>query len=140
MKPNGATEAAMLLLDTDIMIDVLRRFPPAIAWIESLGSTELRLPGLVVMELIQGCRNKAEQDQVLRDLGGYRTAWPSASACDSALQDFVRFKLSHNLGLLDALIAHTAIELEAPLHTFNQKHYAAIPRLTTVQPYTKIIS
>ena len=25
----------MLLLDTDVMIDVLRRFPPALAWLES---------------------------------------------------------------------------------------------------------
>lgn len=127
----------MLLLDTDIMIDVLRKYPPALAWLASLGSTELVLPGLVVMELVQGCRNKAEQDQLLRDVGGYRTAWPSANACDRALQDFVSFRLSHNLGLLDALIAHTAIELGAPLHTFNQKHYAAITALTTVQPYVK---
>ncbi|NJO82269.1 MAG: type II toxin-antitoxin system VapC family toxin [Blastochloris sp.] len=128
----------MILLDTDIMIDVLRKYPPALAWLTSLGSTELMLPGIVVMELIQGCRNKAEQDQLLRDVGGYRTAWSSPSAGDHALQDFVSFRLSHNLGLLDALIAHTAIELRAPLHTFNQKHYAAITALTTVQPYIKV--
>ena len=59
----------MLLLDTDIMIDVLRKYPPAITWLASLGSTALMLPGLVVMELIQGCRNRAEQDQVLQELG-----------------------------------------------------------------------
>lgn len=128
----------MLLLDTDIMIDVLRKYPPAITWLASLGSTALMLPGLVVMELIQGCRNRAEQDQVLQELGAYRVAWPSANACDHALQDFVYYELSHNLGLLDALIAHTAIELGAPLYTFNQKHYTAIPALTTIQPYTKM--
>ena len=128
----------MILLDTDIMIDVLRKYPPALVWLASLGSTELMLPGIVVMELVQGCRNKAEQDQLLRDVGGYRMAWPSASACDRAFQDFVSFRLSHNLGLLDALIAHTAIELSAPLHTFNQKHYASITVLTTVQPYAKV--
>ena len=128
----------MLLLDTDIMIDVLRKYPPAITWLASLGSTALMLPGLVVMKLIQGCRNRAEQDQVLQELGAYRVAWPSANACDHALQDFVYYELSHNLGLLDALIAHTAIELGAPLYTFNQKHYTAIPALTTIQPYTKM--
>jgi len=42
----------MLLLDTDIMIDVLRRYPPALAWLTSLGTTQLALPGYVVMELI----------------------------------------------------------------------------------------
>jgi predicted nucleic acid-binding protein len=36
----------MILLDTDVMIDVLRRYPPAVAWLESLGNEEIRLPVL----------------------------------------------------------------------------------------------
>jgi len=35
----------MLLLDIDIMIDVLRRYPPALAWLTSLGMQQLALPG-----------------------------------------------------------------------------------------------
>jgi hypothetical protein len=27
----------MILLDTDIMIDLLRQYPPAMAWLDSLG-------------------------------------------------------------------------------------------------------
>jgi len=50
----------MILLDTDIMIDLLRNYPPAVVWLRSLGDEEIALPGFVVMELIQGCRNKAE--------------------------------------------------------------------------------
>lgn len=126
----------MLLLDTDIMIDVLRRYPPAQAWLTSLGTTPLALPGYVVMELIQGCRNKAEQDQIERTLSAYQIVWPSAAACDAALASFSQYRLGHSLGIIDALIAHTAIELGAPLHTFNQKHYHPITGLTTVQPYT----
>jgi hypothetical protein len=130
----------MLILDTDIMIDLLRQFPPAIAWLDSLGATEIMLPGFVVMELIQGCRNKAEQDQLAQTLRAFQMVWPSAAACDAALNDFATFRLSHNLGLLDALIAHTALELHAPLQTFNQKHYASITLLVTVQPYPKTVS
>ena len=51
----------MILLDTDVMIDLLRQYPPAVAWLDSLGSEEIILPGFVAMELIQGCRDKAEQ-------------------------------------------------------------------------------
>ena len=127
----------MLLLDTDIMIDVLRRYPPALAWLTSLGMQQLALPGYVVMELIQGCRNKAEQDQLERALTAYQIVWPSAAACDAALASFSQHRLSHSLGIIDALIGHTAIELSAPLHTFNQKHYDPITGLTTVQPYAR---
>src|SRR6266508_6967141 len=123
----------MLLLDTDIMIDVLRRHPPALAWLTSLGTAQLALPGYVVMELIQGCRNKAEQDQLERALTAYQIVWPSAVACDAALASFSQHRLSHSLGIIDALIGHTAIESSAPLHTFNQKHYDPIMGLTTVQ-------
>jgi predicted nucleic acid-binding protein len=89
------------------------------------------------MELIQGCRNKAEQDQVERILTAYQIVWPSAAACDAALASFSQHHLSHSLGIIDALIGHTAIELGAPLHTFNQKHYDPIAGLTTVQPYAR---
>lgn len=127
----------MILLDTDIMIDLLRQYQPAVAWLTSLGSEELMLPGYVAMELIQGARNKQEQNSLTQTLTGYRLAWPSSSACDAAFDDFSRYYLSHNLGLLDTLIAHTAIELVTPLHTFNQKHYAPISALITIQPYAK---
>ena len=47
------------------------------------------------------------------------------------------YRLSHSLGIIDTLIAHSAIEMSAPLHTFNQKHYDMITALTTVQPYAR---
>ena len=127
----------MLLLDIDVMIDLLREYPPAVAWLDSIGDEEIVLPGFVVMELIQGCRNKREQDKVETALATYRVAWPSPATCDAALSAFASYYLSHNLGILDALIAQMAVTLSVPLHTFNQKHYVAIPHLTTVQPYAK---
>jgi predicted nucleic acid-binding protein len=46
----------MDLLDTDVLIDVQRGHPPALAWFAGL--TELpAVPGLVVMELVQDARN-----------------------------------------------------------------------------------
>lgn len=127
----------MILLDTDVMIDLLRQYPPAVAWLDSLGEEEIVLPGFVVMELIQGCRNKAEQEEVERELGAYSVAWPSPETCDEALSLFARYHLSHGLGILDALISQMAVALNLPLGTFNQKHYAAVPNLKTAQPYEK---
>jgi len=127
----------MILLDTDVMIDLLRQYPPAVAWLDSLGEEEIILPGFVVMELIQGCRNKAEQEKVERELGTYGVVWPSPETCNEALSVFTRYHLSHGLGILDALIGQMAVALGLPLYTFNQKHYAPIPNLKTVQPYKK---
>lgn len=125
----------MLLLDTDSMIDVLRRHQPALDWLAQQGSEEIVLPGFVVLELLQGCRNKVEQTRVERQIAQARIVWPSAFACGAALQTYAQFHLSHTLGFIDALIGHTALELGEPLHTFNTKHYGVIPGLTTIQPY-----
>lgn len=128
----------MILLDSDILIDLLRGFPPAMSWFDALPpEEELAVSGYVVMELIQGCRNKTEQDRVYRALAGYGVVWLSAEDCDRALDVFARFRLSHNAGLLDVLIGHTSLALGTPLHTFNQRHYRFIPKIQTIQPYSK---
>ena len=46
----------MILLDTDVAVDVLRNHAPTVAWLQGLGTAPLGLPGLVVMELMQGGR------------------------------------------------------------------------------------
>jgi len=129
----------MILLDSDVMIDLLRQYPPAMKWFDTLDDKEeIILSGYVVMELIQGCRNKAEQAKVQRDLAVYGIVWLSPVGCDEALGVFVEYHLSHGAGLLDVLIGQTAVALEVPLYTFNQKHYRFIPGLQTVQPYERL--
>jgi predicted nucleic acid-binding protein len=128
----------MILLDSDVLIDLLRQYPPAVGWFDALREDEeLAAPGYVVMELIQGCRNKAEQDKVQRELAVYGVVWPSAADCDQALEVFAAYRLSHNAGVLDVLIGQTAVALGVPLHTFNQRHYSFIPGVQTIQPYMK---
>lgn len=129
----------MILLDSDVIIDLLRQYLPAMMWFDALNDEEeLLLPGYVVMELIQGCRNKAEQEKVQRELATYGIVWPAPADCDEALSIFAEYHLSHNAGLIDALIGQIAVALKVPLYTFNQKHYRFIPTLQTIQPYEKI--
>jgi len=126
----------MDLLDTDVLIDVQRGHPPALAWFASL--TDLpAVPGFVVMELIQDARNAAEVTQALKLIAPLRIVWPTEADCTRALSDFTTYHLSHGLGLLDALIASCAVGLSATLCTFNVKHYKVVPGLVTAQPYAR---
>jgi predicted nucleic acid-binding protein len=125
----------MILLDTDVAIDILRGFPPAVAWLQGLGTSVLGLPGLVVMELLQGCQNKAEQLKVEQFCQPHPLFWPTHADCHRGLVDHVSYHLSHGVGLLDVLIGHTVVGLNEPLATFNVKDYQVITGLKTVQPY-----
>lgn len=127
----------MIRLDTDVMIDVLRRHPPAVAWLKASPAEELGLPGLVVMELLQGCRTIDEQLRVEALLRPYTLYWPTQTDCARALTDFATYRLSHNLGLLDSLVAETVIGSGMALATFNDKHYRALGALKTLQPYSR---
>jgi len=126
-----------LLADTDVMVDILRRFPPALAWLQTQADTELRLPGFVALELIQGCRDRAEMHRLERHLARFQIVWPEPEACDPALSLFIQHRLQTGIGLLDVMIGLTAAGAGLSLCTFNQKHYAGIPGLTTIQPYAR---
>jgi len=67
-KPLKQEENRMLLLDTDIFVDIFRGFLPALHWFEGHDKdTELLVPGYVVMELLQGRRGACTE--------GYRGIW-----------------------------------------------------------------
>ena len=125
------------LLDTDIMIDILRGFPPAVAWLASLTGDAPALPCFVVIELIMGCRNKREMDRLLTRLKPFRRYWPTHNDYDRALVSLAKGRLSHNLSPFDALIGECAVGLGAVLYTFNSRHFAAITGLVTDRPYQK---
>jgi predicted nucleic acid-binding protein len=122
-----------MLLDADVMVDVARGYPPAGAWLMGLGP--VGLPGLVAMELLQGCQNLIIQRRLEKQLKQYPLYWPTLADCQRGYQDFAAYRLSHGLGLIDALIGATAVGYGQTLATFNVKHYAVIAGLTTVQPY-----
>ncbi len=134
--PPTLTLPPLRLLDADILIDVQRGHPPAVAWYLALPAYPT-VPGLVVMELMQNARNKREVEQALRLVKPLPVAWPTNADCDRALQDFRVLHLSHSLGLIDSIVAATAIGLGATLCTFNVKHYRAVVGLVTEQPYRR---
>jgi len=126
----------MRILDTDVLIDVQRGHSGALEWFTGL--TEVpSVPGIVVMELIQGATNSRQLKEAQRLTAPLPVVWPTVTDFEAALSNFVTFHLSHGLGLLDSIIASVALGLDAELCTFNLKHYRVIAGLRIVEPYTR---
>jgi predicted nucleic acid-binding protein len=119
------------------MIDVQRQHPAAVAWYASTPPGSLALPGHVLMELYQSAQNQQHTLAVDRLTTSLPLIWPADVECLQAVRNFRLLHLSHGLGLVDALIAATALSLSAPLCTFNLKHFRHIPGLVTEQPYQR---
>jgi predicted nucleic acid-binding protein len=127
----------MLLLDSDVVIDILRQHPGATAWLASVKGQRLAVPGFVALEVIDGCRDGAELATVSRTLAAWTILWLPEADCAAALRQFTSVHLANAIGPFDILIGFTALRNGVPLFTFNTKHYAVVPGLTTVQPYTR---
>lgn len=126
----------MYLLDTDILIDIQRGNLAAVTWFQGLQELP-SIPGFVVMELVQDAYNLQQIRQALKLVAPLPVVWPTEADCHRALSDFTNYHLSHNLGLIDSLIAACAIGLSATLYTFNVKHYQVVPGLEIQKPYNR---
>lgn len=127
-----------MLLDTDVLVDVARRFPPAIQWLGNAEATvEYFISGFTAMELIAGCDNQRRLQATRKILSRYTVLWLTPEECSEAMVLFERFHLSHNAGLIDTLVGYTAIVHAMPVATFNNKHFRFLPRIEIVEPYSR---
>src|SRR6266849_688268 len=113
-----------MILDTDVLIDLVREHPAAAAWFATLAVMP-SVSGIAAMELTFGCLNAAELRAVRTFLLPFPILWPSEEDHQRALADYAPLHLSHGLGVMDALIAATAIGQGLPLVTLNVRHFRA---------------
>ena len=124
------------LIDTDILIDVSRGFPDAVAFLSQLHATSIvRASMITAMELIVGCRNKAELRNVQSFLRTLVVLPVDESISQTAYNLMERYYLSHGLMIPDALIAATALAHGLTLFTKNTRHFQMIPSLVIIRPY-----
>lgn len=131
----GAT-SLLTLLDADILIELQREKPEAIAWAKSIREDSFAVPGIAAMELVIGSRDKRERDLSYKFLSQLNIAWPSEADHRTAFQLATELGLSTGLGLADLLIGAQALNQRATLYTFNLKHFLKIQGLDVKAPYT----
>ena len=119
-----------LLVDTDILIDVSRGIPIAINRLQSEANQSiLAISTITQMELIVGCRNKTELQNLEKFLRHYTIIKVNELISDKAIELLSLYRLSHGLLIPDGLIAATAIVANTPLLSKNQRDYRFISEL-----------
>ena len=128
----------MIVLDSDVTIDILRGLTPAVGWFDQLPDDQILInPGYVALELIWGTKDTKDQRTTENWLADCKIVWLEPEVYEQAYRLLVSLHLKNAIGVFDVLIAQVAISLDVPLHTFNQKHYNAVPGLRTVRPYVR---
>lgn len=124
-----------ILVDTDILIDAGRAVDTAVTRLETEAQTStLAISIITQMELIVGCRNPNELQTVERFLRRFEIIKLNESISDQALDLLRSYRLSHGLLIADAFIAATAIVIDAPLLSKNQRDNRFIQELNLL-PY-----
>lgn len=121
------------LLDSDVVIWVLRGNWAVVDRVEQLaGRGRLLVSSLTRAEVWSGARPE-EEARTARLLDALGTVPVSGAIADKAGEmRRVHARRGITLHLPDAIIAATSLDAEAPLHTCNARHYAAIDGLATV--------
>jgi predicted nucleic acid-binding protein len=124
-----------MLLDTNILVDMLRGYQPAVEWKNEQGDAIMGISSIVRLEVVQGTQNKIALNRAIKFLKQFQVINLTLKDQDWALLQLVRFNLSHNIDLTDALIAAPAYRLQKALFTRNSKYF--VPMIPTLihQPY-----
>ncbi len=118
------------------MIDLSRNDAAAVRVVSDLeGRSALVVSSMTEMELIIGCRNKAELRETETFLKRFQVVQINAQISEHASALLRRYNLSHGLLIPDALIAATALTLEKPLATKNRRDFRFISGLNLL-PYS----
>ncbi len=127
--------SGLVLIDTDILIDVGRNVKNAVAFLQQQQSQAgLAISTVTQMELIVGCQNKPELRALEQFLQRFQIIKLNEQISDMAVEILRRYRLSHGLLIADALIAATSLSLHQPMATKNRRDYQFINDLQLI-PY-----
>lgn len=122
------------LVDTAIVIDLIRGFPDAHEWLVDTEET-FGVSDYVWLEVIQGATNKQKQKAAIDILSDFQLVETTSEDTRWAVEALISARLSHNVDPFDCLIAATSHRLQIPLYTRNLKHFTPLIGELARQPY-----
>ena len=115
----------MILVDTNVLIEILKGKHKTLAHMERLGEAPA-LSSVSLMELYYGAFNKSEIKQIEKFASLFELI-PISKRVSFKATELVRdYSKSHNLDIPDSLIAATALVNNCKLLTYNIKDFRFI--------------
>ncbi len=113
------------LIDTSIIVDILRGYQPAIEWMDAKRQM-LGVSRLVVLEVLEGVQNRPAQKNAIAFIAQFTIIEPELPDFIWATQALINYGLSYQIDTVDYLIAAVSPRLNLPLFTRNLKHFRPI--------------
>ena len=110
-----------------IFISLFRNIPQTVAELEAIGSENVLIPSISVMELYRGMQNKREMTEMQTKISRYNILHYNEDVSKSAIELINKFKLSHNLQIPDAIIDAMSVVYGIELFTYNKKDFKFVP-------------
>ncbi len=125
-----------MVVDSDVLIDFFRDFAKAREFLLNV-QENLKISRVTVMEVVVGVKTKQAAQKAVRQLNGLGIEVVEINGDMSMLAGdvFVHLWPKHGLGILDSLVAATAMTLGEKLATRNQKHFKVVKGLDLIVPY-----
>ena len=118
-----------------MIIDAYRGFTLAVNWFAANRQLVFAITPIIWLEVVEGAPNKREQTALIGLLGRFQMIYLTEDDQKWAMEQIVKFKLSHNIGMMDCLIAAPAFRLNLPLYTRNAKHFTPMLASLVNVPY-----
>lgn len=122
----------MVILDTNIVIELYKGNLEVRKTCEGLGEENLFISSVVAAEFYSGVRDKKELPIIQRHIRKFPIVHINKAISEIALGLMESYCLSHHPFIGDMLIAATAIHNDSPLYTLNKKDFRHIPKLKLI--------
>ena len=125
-----------MVVDSDVLIDFFRDFAKAREFLLNV-QENLKISRVTVMEIVIGVKTKQAAQKAMKQLNslGIEVVEINGKVSMFAGDVFIQLWHKHGMGILDSLVAATAMTLGEKLATRNQKHFKAIKGLDLIVPY-----
>jgi len=123
----------MILLDTNILIEIIRKNADIIRRCDDLGTSNLVIASVTRYEFLLGSRDKEEFTGNLKFVNKFGILPINLPIDQKASNLLENYLLSHRPSIPDMLIAATALHFDYQLYTLNTKDFRFIPDLQLIE-------